>query len=170
MPARRSVVVIRPGGGSLFRIAADQFRTKGGPKDRTEAFSVIEYEGAAGVPGPPPHIHRSFEEAWFLLEGEVTFVANGRSVIATPGTYVMIPRGVPHTFRVTGSQTARWLGIFSPGKYVGLVEELGALIPLRGPPNFAEVARLFAKYDSELAGSSKARAVPPAPARPKRAR
>ena len=144
------VVVFGPGEGAEFRVAADRFFRKGDSAQRSEAFSVIEYEGAAGFPGPPPHVHRSFEEAWFILEGEVAFTADGRPIAAECGTFLYVPRGVAHTFRVVGERPARWLGIFSPGRCVGLVEELGPLMPAKGPPDMAAVARLFAKYDTEM--------------------
>ena len=150
MTGSGTVVVYGPGKGEEFRVAADRFLRKGDSAHRSEAFSVIEYEGAAGFPGPPPHVHRSFEEAWFILEGKVAFTADSQTISAERGTFLFVPRGVAHTFRVLGERRARWLGIFSPGRYVGLVEELGPLMPLNGPPNLAAVARLFAKYDTEM--------------------
>ncbi|MCI4320480.1 MAG: cupin domain-containing protein [Thermoplasmata archaeon] len=152
MTAAGKVLVLGPGQGTEFRIGPDRFRTKGDPSQRSTEFSVIEYEGAPGVPGPPPHVHRSFDEVWYVLEGEVTFVTESKQLEVGPGSYVRVPRGVPHTFRVTGKRPARWIGIFSPGKYVGLVEELGKVVPLTGPPNYAALRRLFAKYDSEILG------------------
>ena len=150
MTARGKVVVYASGEGEEFRVGADRFLRKGDSAHRSEAFSVIEYEGAAGIPGPPPHVHRSFEEAWFILEGEVAFTAEGRTIAAERGTFLFVPRGVAHTFRVVRERPARWLGIFSPGRFVGLVEELGPLMPLNGPPDMAAVGRLFAKYDTEM--------------------
>jgi quercetin dioxygenase-like cupin family protein len=150
MTARGKVVVLGPGRGREFRIGADRIWTKGEPSERSESFSVIEYEGAAGVPGPPPHLHRTFEEAWYILEGQVTFREENQTVTATPGTYLLVPRGVPHSFQVDGPHPARWLGIFSPGRYVGLVEELAGLMPAHGPPDPAALRRLFSKYDTEL--------------------
>lgn len=143
-------VIVPPGGGTEFRIAGDRFRRKGEARERTAAFSVIEYEGAPGGIGPPLHVHRSFEEAWFLLDGEVEFTAAGTVTRATAGTYLLLPRGVPHSFRVAGRKPARWLGVFSPGRYVGLVEEIGALIPAVGPPDARAMRRLFAKWGSEI--------------------
>ena len=152
MTASGKIVTFGPRRGTEFQIGADRFWTKGSASERDAAFSVIEYEGAADAPGPPPHVHRGFEEVWYILEGEVTFTTESKQIQAGAGTYLRVPRGVPHTFRVTGLRPARWIGIFSPGKYVGLVEELGKLIPPVGPPNRAALRRLFAKYDSELLG------------------
>lgn len=146
-------MVVPPGGGTEFRIAEDRFLRKGRPSERTSAFSVVEYEGAPGGMGPPLHIHRSFEEAWYLLEGEVEFTAAGHVTRARPGHYLLVPRGVAHTFRVASSEPARWIGIFSPGRYVGMIEELGALIPADGPPDPRRMRRLFAKWGSEIVAS-----------------
>ena len=150
MTALGKVVVLGPDGGEEFRIGADRFRTKGDRSQRSAAFSVIVYEGAAGVGGPPPHVHRAFDEAWYVLEGEVTFTAAGETIEARRGSYLFVPRRVPHTFEVKGRRTARWVGIFSPGRYVGLVEELGALLPPGRAPDPAKLAKLFARYDSAI--------------------
>lgn len=150
MTTPKKVIVLGPGGGRAGHIATDQFLVKGTPRQRSGAFSVIEYTAAPGEPGPPLHLHRSWEEAWFVLEGRVTFTVKRRKIEATAGMYVLVPRGIPHAFQVSGRTPARWLGIFSPGKYVSLVEELGALIPKGRPPDMERVARLFEKYDSEL--------------------
>jgi hypothetical protein len=47
---------------------------------------------------------------------------------------------------------ARWIGIFSPGRYVGLIEELGRLLPADGPPDDQAILALFKKYDSDIVG------------------
>lgn len=150
MTAVGKVIAFPPGGGSAHRIGADQFRLKGEAADRGEAFSVIEYQGAPHIPGPPPHVHRSFEEAWYVLEGEVEFTSRKDVLRAAPGTYLYVPRGVPHTFRVLGATPARWVGIFAPGRYVALLEELGALLPAAGPPDPQALAALFGRYDTDL--------------------
>ena len=78
------------------------------------------------------------------------FTSGKDEIRATPGTYLFVPRGVPHTFEVVGTVPARWVGIFSPGKFVRLVEELGPLVPVHAPPSPTRVAQLFAKYDTDL--------------------
>jgi mannose-6-phosphate isomerase-like protein (cupin superfamily) len=153
MTAAGRVVYLPPGKGGEHAIGEDRFWTKGDRTERPEAFTVIEYRGAAGVPGPPPHVHRSFEEAWYILEGEVKFTSGTEELRATRGAYLYVPRGVPHSFQVQGTADARWVGIFSPGRYVRLLEELGPLIPVRGPPNLTKVRALFAKYDTDLVGA-----------------
>jgi hypothetical protein len=45
---------------------------------------------------------------------------------------------------------ARWVGIFAPGRYQGLVAELGSILPPEGPPDPAKLAVVFSKWDTEL--------------------
>ena len=61
-----------------------------------------------------------------------------------------MPPGVVHTFTNTGVGVARWVGIFSPGRYMDLVEGIGKAFPSGGgPPNEKMIADLFAEYDTE---------------------
>jgi mannose-6-phosphate isomerase-like protein (cupin superfamily) len=141
-------MVLAEGEGRRVGVGLDLMTIKGdGAEDR---FSVVEYEAPAGAPGPPPHIHRGNEEAFYILEGEVDFMLDGMTTRLTKGGFVLVPTGAPHTFVNAGSGRARWVGVFAPGHYRQLVEELGALLPADGPPDSDEVAALFARYDTEV--------------------
>lgn len=63
---------------------------------------------------PPVHRHTHEDEAWIVLEGEVTFFLDDSQYTVGPGTYVFGPRGRAHTFRVE-SATARVATLISPG-------------------------------------------------------
>jgi len=76
------------------------------------AFRVLVGRAPAGE-GPPMHIHPHTDETFYVSEGELTFVFPDREVIAGPGSFVFIPRGVEHTAHST--EPLRGLLIFSPG-------------------------------------------------------
>ena len=76
--------------------------------------------------GPPPHIQTREEEAFYILEGTVTFYAHGEEVQAGPGTYLNIPKGVKHKFRNNTDETARMLIFFAPAGVEGLFDEMAA--------------------------------------------
>ncbi len=76
--------------------------------------------------GPPPHIQTREEEAFYILEGTVTFYAQGESVQAGPGTYLNIPKGVKHKFRNNTEETARMLIFFAPAGVEGLFDEMAS--------------------------------------------
>jgi quercetin dioxygenase-like cupin family protein len=65
-------------------------------------------------PGAPSHIHEAHEEAFYVLEGELTFTVGSETVVAGPGDFTLVPRATSHGFDVTGSRPAKYLCIFSP--------------------------------------------------------
>jgi mannose-6-phosphate isomerase-like protein (cupin superfamily) len=67
-------------------------------------------EGLAdGHMAVPLHSHSREDEIWFVLEGEIVFTLGVETTVGGPGTFVYIPRNVPHTFQIR-SGTARWFG------------------------------------------------------------
>lgn len=80
-----------------------------------------------GEQGPGPHIHREHADAWYVLEGELTFGLgrDGETLHRAPaGTHVLVPAGVIHTFRNEGDVAARFLNFHAPSK--GFAESLRA--------------------------------------------
>lgn len=77
------------------------------------AYAMIEDLAPQGS-GAPPHRHELDDEAFYILEGEVTFaIGDDDPMRATPGSFVFIPGGVTHAFEVN-SFTARYLIITTP--------------------------------------------------------
>jgi len=68
-----------------------------------------------GEPGPPLHLHPNTDEAFFVAEGEATFLLGDRELPLTSGGFVFVPRGVAHTVWNSGDSLARGLLIISPG-------------------------------------------------------
>jgi mannose-6-phosphate isomerase-like protein (cupin superfamily) len=149
MTASGRGLVLNPGEGRRVGVALDTMTFKGAGDD--DRFSVVEYESAAGMPGPPPHIHHRNEEAFYILDGQVDFMLDGKTERLDRGSFVLVPRGTTHTFVNAGPGPARWIGIFAPGHYEQLVEEVGAILPKDAPPDGAALAALFTKWDTEIA-------------------
>jgi len=59
--------------------------------------------------GPPPHYHEHEDESFHVLEGRVSFLADGRWTEVGPGARVHCPKGSVHTFRNTGETPSRML-------------------------------------------------------------
>lgn len=72
----------------------------------------------------PLHVHHREDEAFYVLDGEVSFwVGDERSEVG-PGAFVFGPKDVPHRYEVT-SPSARMLMMFSPGGFEGFIRETG---------------------------------------------
>lgn len=81
--------------------------------------SAAEFLLPAGF-GPALHVHHAEDEILVILEGSVRIVCADSDVVVNPGGFAFLPRDVPHTFSVSGGQSARMLAVFTPGG----VEEL----------------------------------------------
>lgn len=117
------------------------------------AFGLMEHwEMPVGF-ASPYHTHHREDEAFYVLEGEMAFVCGGKWLKGGPGTYVFGPREIAHGFKVIGDQPARMLLMCAPGGFEKFVLELGqpASAPI-GPPDFAKLAAVAAKYEIELHG------------------
>ena len=77
---------------------------------RHHRLLFIEYQPGVGI---GLHDH-TFEEAYFILTGEVQAVLDGVTYDLKPGDVVWTGVGCVHSFRNVGSQPVRWLETFAP--------------------------------------------------------
>jgi quercetin dioxygenase-like cupin family protein len=70
----------------------------------------IEYLPGVGI---GPHDH-TYEEAYFILSGEVEATLDGRRYVAKAGDVLWTSTGCTHAFKNVGSEPVRWLETFSP--------------------------------------------------------
>jgi quercetin dioxygenase-like cupin family protein len=139
-------IVLPPGGGKAIHVLGNPWTIKAGREDTGGPIAVME---ASFRPksGAPAHVHRQHEETFYVLEGEFLFQLGTQTMMATAGTFVFVPRDVPHAFENVGNQPGRILGILTPGGYEQFFEELAHLPP--GPPDPAQFQEIFEKYDQE---------------------
>ncbi len=79
--------------------------------------------------GPPPHIHHTQDEAFYILEGQYEFYCGDQIIMAGPGSFVHIPKGTVHTLRNVGEVPARALVILTPpGPLERFFEEVGDVV------------------------------------------
>ena len=86
-----------------------------GPSDTGGAYVAIIGSFPPGEPAPPFHIHPNTDEAFYVAEGEATFLLGNRELTVTAGGFVFVPRGTPHTVWNSGDDPVRGLLVISPG-------------------------------------------------------
>jgi len=64
---------------------------------QTGSYEVFHQAGPEGS-GPPPHSH-PWDEAFYVIQGEIAFGIDDASLVARPGTLVHLPAGKTHWFR-----------------------------------------------------------------------
>jgi quercetin dioxygenase-like cupin family protein len=107
---------------------------------------------------PPLHVHHEDDEAWYVLDGQLTFQVGDFSWTVGTGAFVWAPRGLPHTFRVD-SPTARMLALAVPGGFgrfalaTGLpADSPGLPPPPDGPPDIAGLVATAREHGMEILG------------------
>ena len=103
--------------GSLFEQLASGAETGG-------AFGLTRVTQPAGT-ATPVHVHTREAEAFYLLEGTMTYRAGEQTYQLSPGSFIYLPTGVPHAFRVTGDAPVRFLAVVAPGGLMDLYDEVG---------------------------------------------
>jgi mannose-6-phosphate isomerase-like protein (cupin superfamily) len=160
--------VLGPGDGQTVWSLGGRFTVKLGGADTDERFSVTEML-AFRTAEPPLHVHRREDEAWYVIDGHMTFYVAGEKLEAGPGAFVFGPRGVPHTFTVDVEPT-RVLVFASPAGFERFALELGqpgsassdvppAGLAMPGPEVLGPVAE---RYEIEVVGPP-ARVAPASP-------
>ncbi|HZQ63906.1 MAG TPA: cupin domain-containing protein [Gaiellaceae bacterium] len=96
-------------------------------------------------PIAPLHLHRSEDEAWYILEGRLGFRAGDDELEAGPGGAVLVPAGLSHTYWNAGGGPARYLLVMGP-QTARLIEAIHAMDPF----DPARLPDLFREHDSEL--------------------
>ena len=142
MSGRARGFMLKPGEGREARFGPNRLTVKVGPESAGRQFGIFESTFPPGV-GAFDHRHRSYEEAFYVLEGEIEYRLDEQRVVATAGSCVFVPPGVAHGFRNVGPTNARHLVIHAPMRALEMIEELG-----RTPPE--RRAEVLAKHDSEL--------------------
>jgi quercetin dioxygenase-like cupin family protein len=137
---------VMPGEGRSVNLGVAQMRLLAGGDTTDKAFTLAEFYGTAEGAWTVPHVHRAMEESFYVLDGLFTFTVDGRAIKATPGMYILVPRGTAHT--ITAAQGGgRFLTLMVPGGLEEMFFELGQLPPnaIRDPATRAAVS---ARYDS----------------------
>jgi quercetin dioxygenase-like cupin family protein len=120
------------------------------------SFALVETINSQGT-GPPLHVHDRFDRGLYVLEGEYTVVVGDDRIVAEAGTWIFVPRKVPHTWRCDSSE-GRILALLVPGDVDGFFREVGepvtdrSQLPQRREPNVEQLSNVAARYGMTIVG------------------
>lgn len=148
-PVPAGALVLRPGearvvdlGGFDVAVLAEGAATGG-------AFSLIETSEADAGGGPPLHVHRDCAESFVVLDGRYAMHLEEGEFECPPGSFVYVPRGMVHTFRVL-EPASRKLNLYTPAGMVGYFDELAAGIA--AGMTAADLDAIADRYEMEVVG------------------
>jgi mannose-6-phosphate isomerase-like protein (cupin superfamily) len=117
---------LQPGEGRRIDLGAFAMTLKASADETEGVVSVLEASEPPGF-GPPLHIHHDAAEAFYVLEGEYVMFLGEREVVCPVGSFIFVPAGLPHGFRV-GAVPSRKLNFYFPAAMVGYFDELAAAV------------------------------------------
>jgi quercetin dioxygenase-like cupin family protein len=152
----RTATYIPAGGGESVWLLGDLYTFKAVSEDTEGAFALWETTSPPEG-GPPPHLHHREDETFYVLEGDMEFLAGGDTIRASAGSFVHIPKGTMHTFKNVGATPARFLVTVVPGGFEKFFFEASepatdksAPPAPEGPPEVEKLVATAAKYNCEI--------------------
>jgi len=138
--------------GALMVVKRDATQTDG-------AYTLVDHTAPAGYE-TPYHVHRNEDELFYVLEGELECLhgeGGEKRVTASPHDTVVLPREMPHGFRVLGERPCRVVVQVTPGGLEELFRAVGEPAPRLetpplGEPDPAALAEAAAEYGLEILG------------------
>ena len=153
--SRRPYVLLRGGGESVWSLGG-RFTLKVAGRDAEGRFALVEALAFRSTE-PPLHVHHNEDEAWYVLDGQMTFYVGDDVLEASAGSFVYAPKGIAHTFTVDAEPT-RVLVLASPAGFERFATELGEpAVDDQPPPALAVpapevLAPVAARYGIEVVG------------------
>lgn len=115
-----------PGEGRFIDLGDFGMTVKASDMETGDVVSVLEAEEPPGF-GPPIHVHHDCAEAFYVLEGEYIMSLEDRELVCPAGSFIFIPQGARHGFRV-GNVPSRKLNFYFPASMIGYFDDLSAAL------------------------------------------
>lgn len=129
----RGAVYVPPGQGPSRWVFKDRYTLKSGLHNTGPAFGLVEAIVPPGG-GPPAHIHYNEDEAFYVIGGQLELFTGEDTVVADPGSFIYVPRGVTHSFHNGSDADCKMLLMFLPAGKERFFLEMGVSADDGAPP------------------------------------
>lgn len=156
MAGNGEAFAVRPGEGRTIDLRDFKMQVLADTASTGGVVSVLEATEPPGF-GPPSHVHHDAAEAFYVLEGEYIMEVDGTEVRCPAGSFVFIPLGVRHGFRV-GDVPSRKLNFYFPAAMIGYFDDLAAALGRTGVTE-DDLDRIAEAHAMEIVGPTSERYV-----------
>jgi quercetin dioxygenase-like cupin family protein len=140
----------RRGEGPSFSYAGQSTHVLAGQDGQPEGFAAMEIVIPAHFAGPVPHAHDAFDEAIYVLRGQLR-VTGDQTLEAAAGSMFTAPRGSRHGFSNPYDAEALVLGVWAPaGPALAFMRDVGAALSPGAPPDPEQMRELYLRHASRL--------------------
>jgi quercetin dioxygenase-like cupin family protein len=117
-----SPLIVRSGDGETLTVLGVTLRFLCRSEDTRGSWSLMENIIPENA-GPPPHRHE-WDEAYYVIEGEIAFEIGGRREVVGAGGFVYAPAGATHAFQGVSKSPSRMLIFDAPAHAEAFFKEM----------------------------------------------
>lgn len=143
-------IVRGPGTSRRIDVGGFEVLVHADAADTGGQYSLIETGDTIPGSGPPLHVHHDAIESFVVLEGAYVMTVDGVEHHCPAGSFVLVPKGAPHTFR-NEAPRSRKLNLYTPAAMVGYFDELAAAIQVGAAEDALD--RIAERYGMTIVGS-----------------
>ena len=153
-----TVITVDPTEGLDLAVAGSNYRLLITGKETENAFAVIDMLIPPGE-GPMPHAHATFQESFYVIEGEIVVRSETQTYTAKKGAFVSIPKGgAIHSFKNETTVNAHILCIVVEAGLEEFFKEAGQPVaygeflpaPVMDPETAEKMKGIAIKYKQEI--------------------
>lgn len=115
-PTHRPPVHLGPGDGRRYDMGRINAVFKADGAETADRYSISEWWLEPHTTGPGAHTHPE-DDVFYVLDGTMTFLVDGRWFDAPKGSFVLAPGGTPHDFQNRTDERTGALNISVPGAF-----------------------------------------------------
>jgi quercetin dioxygenase-like cupin family protein len=153
-----SITTVAAQEGPSLSVVGDTYRIIIGSEQTNGAYALVHML----IPpqgGPPPHSHAKFQEAFYIIDGQIEVITREIKHSATKGSYVNIPfNGPVHKFTNKTDKIAHILCLITPAGMEKMFEDVGKPVaagtflppPQMTPKELKQVQSIAEKYGQKL--------------------
>ena len=142
----KQLVIMRKGEGESLTVmgAAVRFLCTADKTDRSWSLMEVALPRDAG---PPAHFH-PWDEAYYVIEGEVRFTLSGEDRGVGAGDFIYAPGGTVHAFQGCSDEPARVLIFDAPAHAESFFRDVDREV--RGPGDMPKVPMIGGRHQIEF--------------------
>ncbi|WP_433292101.1 cupin domain-containing protein [Pseudonocardia sp. CA-142604] len=143
------MIALKPGEGRRVDAIGNVRINKAVGADTGGAWALVEVQVTGD--GPPLHTHDHEDEAFYVLEGRARVWVGDAEFEAEAGSFVLGPRGVPHTFAGQPGGDLKLLVLIAPAGFEQMFDEI-AQLPGDEQQDPSVLGRIAARYGVQILG------------------
>lgn len=148
-----SATIVKAGERSPLNVLGMPLRFLCDSRETGGAWSLFEEEIPFGM-GPPPHKH-DWDEAYYILDGELDFQIDGQAVRSRTGDFNYLPRNTVHAFKGASPSPARVLIFAAPAHASDFFEEINSEVR-NLPADLAKVPEIGRRHGIHFMSATEA--------------